>query len=46
MLFRVDWCKDAYAAAKGADALVMLTEWNEFRGLDLYRLAARCAHRS
>ena len=32
------WCADAYDAAKGADALTILTEWNEFRALDLKRL--------
>jgi UDPglucose 6-dehydrogenase len=30
--------KDAYETAEGADALVILTEWNEFRALDLKRL--------
>lgn len=30
--------KDAYAVAKGADALVLVTEWNEFRNLDLDQL--------
>jgi UDPglucose 6-dehydrogenase len=34
----VEWCKDAYEAAEGADALVIITEWNEFRGLDLERI--------
>ena len=29
---------DAYAAMDGADALVLITEWNEFRGLDLRRV--------
>jgi UDPglucose 6-dehydrogenase len=29
------WCKDAVDAVKGADVLVILTEWNEFRALDL-----------
>src|SRR3954454_5956107 len=29
---------DAYAAMEGADALVLITEWNEFRGLDLDRV--------
>ncbi|MEQ9142992.1 MAG: UDP-glucose/GDP-mannose dehydrogenase family protein [Parvibaculaceae bacterium] len=33
------WHEDAYEAAQGADVLVILTEWNEFRALDLKRLA-------
>ena len=37
----VHWAEDAYKAAQNADALVILTEWNEFRGLDLKRLARR-----
>ncbi len=32
------FCQDAYQAAKGADALVFLTEWNELRNLDLEKL--------
>ncbi len=36
----VDWHDDAYTAAEDADALVILTEWNEFRALDLPRIAA------
>ena len=36
----VDWCQDAYHALEGADAAVILTEWNEFRGLDLERAHA------
>ncbi len=39
----VSWQDDPYAAATGADAVVILTEWNEFRGLDLGRLAAGMA---
>jgi UDPglucose 6-dehydrogenase len=31
----VIWCESALDAAKGADALVVITEWNEFRALDL-----------
>ncbi|HYM31551.1 MAG TPA: UDP-glucose/GDP-mannose dehydrogenase family protein [Candidatus Cybelea sp.] len=34
----VNWCKDAYEAAQGADALVIITEWNQFRALNLDRL--------
>ena len=33
------YAKNAYEAAVGADALVVLTEWNEFRQIDLVRLA-------
>lgn len=36
----VQWCDDAYQAAEGADMVVLLTEWNAFRALDLPRLAA------
>jgi UDPglucose 6-dehydrogenase len=35
---RVTWCHDAYDAAAGADLLVIFTEWNQFRKLDLERL--------
>ena len=34
----VEFAKDAYEAAKGADALLILTEWEEFACLDLDRL--------
>ena len=34
----VSWCNDAYEAMAGADAVAILTEWNEFRGLDLPRI--------
>ena len=36
----ITYCRDAYDAATGADAVTIVTEWNEFRGLDLKRLAA------
>jgi UDPglucose 6-dehydrogenase len=35
----VEFAADAYAAAEGADALVIVTEWDEFRALDLAKLA-------
>jgi len=35
----VTWEEDAYGAATDAEAVLILTEWNEFRGLDLGRLA-------
>ena len=34
----VEFAADAYAAAAGADALVIVTEWDEFRALDLRRM--------
>jgi UDPglucose 6-dehydrogenase len=38
MLDGVIWCEDAYETMRGADALVIVTEWNEFRALDLGRV--------
>lgn len=35
----VVWIEDPYAACAGADAVIILTEWNQFRALDLARLA-------
>ena len=35
----MNWVEDAYEAAQNADCVVLLTEWNEFRALDLERLA-------
>jgi UDPglucose 6-dehydrogenase len=40
VLADVEYVDDAYAAVEGADALVLLTEWNEFRALDLDRVRA------
>ena len=31
---------DPYSAADSADALVLMTEWNEFKQLDMVRVAA------
>jgi UDPglucose 6-dehydrogenase len=41
----VEWCTDPYATATGAHAVALLTEWNEFRGLDLERLGSAMAQR-
>jgi UDPglucose 6-dehydrogenase len=38
MLKDVDFKGDAYAVAEGADALIIVTEWDEFRALDLDRV--------
>jgi len=35
---QISYAEDAYAAAKGADALLILTEWKEFANLDLARI--------
>lgn len=43
LLPSVTWLDDPYVAAAGADLLVILTEWNEFRALDLSRLAKTMA---
>lgn len=39
----VTWADNAYVAAKDADLIVLLTEWREFRALDLKRLATTMA---
>ncbi|HNW83109.1 MAG TPA: UDP-glucose/GDP-mannose dehydrogenase family protein [bacterium] len=31
----IEYCEDSYEAANGSSAVVILTEWNQFRGLDL-----------
>ena len=38
LLDGVAWCEGAYEALEGADALVIITEWNAFRALDLARV--------
>lgn len=35
---RIKYCQDAYEAAKGSDALVLMTEWNEFREADFAKV--------
>lgn len=39
------YANDAYDAARGADAVIVVTEWNEFRQLDLVRLAKELKER-
>ncbi len=37
---QVQFCADAYSVAVGADALVAVTEWNEFKSLDMMQIRA------
>jgi len=39
LLPSVEWSDDAYEAARDAECVIILTEWNEFRALDLEALA-------
>ena len=34
----VQWCDDTFSCIEDADAMVILTEWNEFRALDLKKV--------
>ncbi len=34
----IKFCKDAYDTARGADCLIIITEWNEFKELDFVRI--------
>ena len=38
ILPEVEYCEDEYEAARGSDGLVIVTEWNQFRRLDIERL--------
>ena len=38
LLTGVDFKDDPYAVAQGADVLVIITEWDQFRALDLGRI--------
>ncbi len=40
----IHYCTDAYEAMEGADALIILTEWNEFRSLNLQAMRERMRH--
>ncbi len=35
---KITYCRDAYDAAKGTDAVVIVTEWNQFRNLDFNKI--------
>ncbi|MBR0898212.1 UDP-glucose/GDP-mannose dehydrogenase family protein [Bradyrhizobium tropiciagri] len=40
----IEYCKDAYECARQADALVIVTEWRQFRALDLKRIKDEMKH--
>jgi UDPglucose 6-dehydrogenase len=44
LLPEVEYRKDAYQVAAGADAIVLITEWNEFRQLDMARIKQLMRH--
>ncbi len=39
----IDYCDDPYLCARGADVMVVVTEWSQFRALDLARLKKEMA---
>jgi UDPglucose 6-dehydrogenase len=41
---RLEYCDSAYQAAEGANVLIVLTEWEEFAGLDLGRIKGAMAN--
>ena len=38
ILSEIKWCNDSYEAMSGADGILILTEWNQFRSLDISRV--------
>src|ERR1700759_2437000 len=40
----IEYCEDPYLCARGADALVVVTEWAQYRAIDLDRLKGELAH--
>lgn len=44
LLDGISYCDNAYDTVEGADAMVVLTEWNEFRGMDLDRIKDALKH--
>jgi UDPglucose 6-dehydrogenase len=45
-LANVEWCDDPYAVSEGASAVVLITEWNAYRALDLERLGGPMVQRA
>ena len=41
MLKKVDYCESAHGCLEGADAAVIITEWDQFRALDLKKVAGQ-----
>jgi UDPglucose 6-dehydrogenase len=39
----ISFCSDAYEAARGAEALLLVTDWNEFKSLNMEKIRARMA---
>jgi UDPglucose 6-dehydrogenase len=39
----IEYCDDPYSCARGSDALVIVTEWRQFRALDLARIKTSMA---
>ena len=39
---QVNYCEDKYSALEGAHAVVLVTEWKEFRSPDFNRIKSRC----
>jgi UDPglucose 6-dehydrogenase len=46
LLANVEWCEDPYAVSEGASAVVLITEWNAYRALDLERLGGPMVQRA
>lgn len=38
ILKNVEFCRDSYSVARDCDILIVMTEWNEFRQLDLFKI--------
>ena len=38
---KVTYCADEYSVLNNADAVVLMTEWNQFRGMNLEKMRSR-----